>query len=264
MHNTRQFTPAHTKTRRMRVFIIGVLLLVIFAVPLFRNGVRKSVGYVGTGIGSGTHAVGGIFAWLGTSVRFKEALVSENTSLKAQVADLKSRLAERDQLAEENANLKQVLGRSGTMNLTLAAVLEKPPHSVYDTLVIDGGSGVGFVIGETVYAGGETPIGVISEVMPNSAIVRLYSAPGEKTDARLTPGNIDVTLVGRGGGNFETTIPHDFSVADATTVVTKEINPSILGVFKKITSDPRDPFQTLLLASPININELAFVQIKTN
>jgi hypothetical protein len=90
----------------------------------------------------------------------------------------------------------------------------------------------------------------------------LYSTSGEKTHARLSPSNIDVELVGQGGGNFIATVPHDLAISDSMTVVTKEINPRVIAVFKKVTSDPRDPFQTLLLASLVNMNELNFVQVK--
>jgi cell shape-determining protein MreC len=258
----RQFVPAHTKTRRIRIVAILVAIAAIFMVPFLRSAVTGGAATVGTGIGRGANSVGGFFASLRTSVRTKHALLDENAALKIQNADLVAKLLSRDTLVRENAELKAIMGRSEGVQFTLAAVLEKPPHSVYDTLVIDGGESAGFVVGQTVYANGETPIGAIGSVAARSAIVRLYSASGEKTGARLSPSNIDITLVGRGGGNFSAEVPHELAVELGATSVSKDIAPHVLAVFQKITSDPRDPFQTLLLASPINVNNLSFVQVR--
>ncbi len=261
---SRQFAPTHTKARQVRIIGIVVLLVTIFAIPLVRSGLRRGVSAVGLGVSRGTHSVGGFFSGVATSIRSKTSLEAENVALKAQVDELTTRLIDSVQLSRDNANLKAAMGRNESNHFTLAAVTAKPPQSIYDTLIIDGGSTVGFVAGNTVYANGETPIGTIDQVLPRSAIVRLYSAPGEKTEGRLSPSNIDVEIIGRGGGNFSATIPHDIVVGEGAAVVTKEIHSSVLAVFKKITSDSRDPFQTLLLGSPVNINELAFVEVRQN
>lgn len=262
MSPKRQFVPAHTKTRRLSAAVIIAVLAVIFFVPAIRNGVRRGTAVVGTGIGQATHSVGGFFGSIGTGFRSKNALVKANEDLAAKNAELATRIADRDTLSRELDDLKAAMGRSGSMRLTLAAVLEKPPHSVYDTLVIDGGTGAGFAAGNVVYANGDTPIGTIQEAAYGSAIVKLYSAPGERTEARLSPSGTDITLVGRGGGNFSANVPHDLAVGPGATVVSKDIDPRVLAVFQKITSDPRDPFETLLLSAPVNINELSFVEVR--
>ena len=262
--HSRQFSPTHTKTRQLRIAVIIVILVVVFAVPKVRSALRHGVSFIGLGIAQGTHSVGGFFGSVATAVRNKETLQNQNTALKAQVDQLTAQLATSTQLSQENADLKSAMNRTSTANFTLAAVISKPPHSMYDTIIIDGGSKNGFVTGQVVYADGQNPIGTIDQVLPTSAIVRLYSAPGQQTDARLSPSNIDVTIVGRGGGDFSATVPRDLVVTDGATVVTKDIDQSVLAVYKKITSDSRDPFQTLLLVSPINVNGLAFVEVRQN
>lgn len=270
MIRSRQFVPAHSAARRGRFVVVAIVLIALFAIPQTRSGIRHGVAAIGTSIARAAHSVGGFFGSLTTAVRSKQSLLSENENLKSTIEELNVRLGERDQLARENADLKASMGRSENVHFTLAAVLGKPPHSVYDTLLIDGGTNVGLAVGQAVYANGETPIGTIAQALPNSALVRLYSAPGEKSEARLSmpasdaarSDNIDVTLVGEGGGNFSTTVPHDLPILPGTAAMTKEINPKTLAVFKKITSDSRDPFQALLLAAPININELRFVEVK--
>ncbi len=258
----RQFAPTHTKTRQLRVIGALLFLVIIFAIPTVRSVTRRSVSAVGITIARSTHAIGGLFVTIGTTVRSKYSLANENDALKAQVSELNARLAQSDQTARENVNLKSAMGRNESAHFILATVIEKPPHSLYDTLVIDGGSSVGFSVGQIVYANGETPIGSIEQVLPSTAIVKLYSAPGEETEARLMPSNIDVTLTGKGGGNFYTTIPHDVTVSDGATVMTKETNASTIAVFQKVVSDARDSFQTILLGAPLNIYELNFVEVR--
>ena len=255
----KQYVP---RRNRAPVFILNaVVAIALLVVPVTRNGVRRGVGAAGTSILRGTHTISGWIGGIGSTLRLKSSLVAENSSLKTQITELGARLSERDELAQENQDLKATLGRAGSMKFTLAAVLAKPPESIYDTLVIDGGSSVGFTVGQVVYANGETPIGTIEEVLPSSAIVRLYSSSGEKTDARLGTSNIDITLVGHGGGTFSVQVPHDVVIPTGADALSKELDPHIIAVLDTSVADPRDSFQTLLFSSPVNMSELAFVQV---
>ena len=262
MSPKRQFVPAHTKTRRLRIAVIVGVIAVIFLVPVLRSGLRRGTAVIGAGVSQAAHATVGFFGSIGTGFRSKNALAAENAALAAQNAQLAAENANETMLAGELADLKASMGRTDpNMRFTLAAVIAKPPESPYDTLVVDGGASVGLAAGQTVYADGDTPIGTVAEVLPESAVVRLYSSPGQATDARLAPSNTDITLTGRGGGNFSATVPQGLAVADGATAVSKELVPTVLAVFEKVTSDPRDPFQTVLFASPLNVNGLAFVQV---
>ncbi len=261
MSPKRQFVPAHTKTRNLRVVIIVAAIAVIFAVPMLRNGLRYGASVVGTEIGRGTHSVGGFFSYIGTGFRSKNALEAQNVQLSTENAQLETEVADTDTLSQELDSLKATMGRATATHLTLAAVLEKPPHSPYDTLVIDGGTSAGFAAGQIVYANGDTPIGTVDQVSASSAVVKLYSAPGESTEARLATSGTDITLTGRGGGDFSAQVPQGLAVATGETAVSKDINPHVVAVFQKVTSDPRDPFQTLLLSVPVNVNDLSFVEV---
>ncbi len=258
----RQFSPSHSRARIQRIAAVVVIVAAISIVPVTRNAILGAVHGTGMAISRGTHAVGGWIVSLGSGFRSKIALEKENTLLKDRIAELSARTIADNDLMKENTDLKATLGRMENTHFTLASVLEKPSHSLYDTLVIDGGARAGLKVGQVVYANGETPIGTTSETYDLSALVTLYSSSGQKTDARLSPAKIDITLVGLGGGNFSATVPHDLLVADDAVVTTKELNPRAIALFKKITSDPRDPFQTLLLSAPVNMNELNFVQVK--
>ncbi len=265
---SRQFVPPPSRGKRTRILIIALLLVAIFLIPPVRNAVRSVVYTIGISIGHGANGVGGWFGSIKTSLASKHTLEEENRNLKIEIDELNTRMTDYNVLVSENAELKETLGRTGSARFTLAAVIQKPPHSLYDSLIIDGGEKLGFRVGQIVFANGATPIGVIEEVHATSALVKLYSAPSVALDARLSiPGggagsNIDVTITGRGGGNFTAIVPHDTDVVEGTTIVTKEIHPYVVAVFQKVTSDPRDPFKAFLLRAPVNMNELTFVQVR--
>ncbi len=258
----RQFVPAQTRSRRTRAAAIVFVVAVIFLVPPLRRTAFDAAGAIGLGTARVTRSVGGWIGGIGTGLRSKRALVAQNESLRAELGKAAAQLAAREQLLAENAALKEALGRRGEAHFIVASVLRKPPVSAYDTLVIDGGGEAGLAEGQTVYAYGETPIGTIVEVSGNSAVVRLWSAPGEKTAARLSPAGIDIELVGRGGGNFEAIVPQDLAVPESASAVTRELNAKVLARFRKVISDPRDPFQTLLMSAPVNVQMLSFVEVR--
>lgn len=261
MIHRKQFVPSNRKKIRSFTIVFILIVLALFIIPPTRHSVKKVGSFISMPFVRIVHTVGGWFSGIGTALERKSVLEKENKALTAQVTELEARLVERNAIAKENAEFREMLGRSDSASFTLAAVLTKPPRSAYGTMVIDGGSRVGFSEGDIVYASGKTPIGKIESVLPRSALVRLYTFPGEELEVRLSPSGIDATLVGRGGGNFSMEVPHGFIVPSETVARTKEIDPHIVAVLEKITSDPREPLQTLLLTAPVNIMELSFVEV---
>ena len=261
MNRKRQFAPASQGKRQIRIAVVVVCIVGILAVPATRTGIRVTVRSIGMVITRSATGVGNFFGTIGTAVSSKISLQKENDLLQSRIAELTARLDEHDLLASQNAELKASLGRADGLHFILAAVVSKYTNSLYDTFTIDGGTKAGLAVGQVVYAYGQTPIGHIVATFPNTATVQLFSTPGETYDARLSPSGIDVTLTGRGGGNFVTTVPHDLVIDTQSIAVTKELHSRIIALYQKVTSDPRDPFQTLLLVAPVNINQLSFVEV---
>ena len=249
------------KNRNTRIFFGAFILVALFLIPITRSAIRTTTVFVFSPVVYITNYVEGRISNIFETIKFKSTLVNENNDLNNQIINLNARYSNYNELVNENKQLKSVLNRSTDMNFILAAVVSKPPVSLYDTLLIDGGAGVGMEVGQTVYVDGTSPIGTINQVFSHSALVELYSSPSEKMDARLDPLNIDVTLFGRGGGDFLVSVPHDLIVPEGATVVTKEINPHVVGELQKAISDPRDSSQTLIFSSPINLNQLSFVEV---
>ena len=135
---------------------------------------------------------------------------SEAADLRAQLASTTAALADRDLLAQENAQLRQELGRlpgQGTAGRTvlLAGVLQSPPGTPYDTLLLDAGSSLGVSAGQRVFAG-NVAIGEIDAVYGNTSRATLYSAPGRSYQALLTTQGaaaVPVAVEGQGAGSMQ-------------------------------------------------------------
>jgi cell shape-determining protein MreC len=198
-------------------------------------------------------------------VRTKLSVFSENESLKNKIADLEMQMTDFQLLKIENEELKNLFFRiPSKSDFILGVILTKPNRSPYDTIVIDIGENVGLMGGEQVFANAEVPIGEITEVHPKDSLVSLYSNPGRKTEGVMTGTNATVELIGRGGGNFEMIIPLDMESEKGTTIVLPNIESRIIAIIESVLSNPTDSIKKVLLRSPVNFQELKWVQVKKN
>ena len=249
--------------RAFRIIVPILILLILILLWSYIGGVFKSASSalarplwkVGLGVNS---------SWSGftAGLRAKSALESENSALREEIAELKFNLTGFTDISEENAQLKEILGRVGSREVVLAVVLAKPGHSPYDTLVIDMGSRDGIADGARVFAYGDVLIGNINKVMPKSSIIRLFSSPGEKSDIILPEHDLYLQAVGQGGGSFKISAPRDLEVVDGAELLLPGLERQVLAVVQKTVSDPRDPVKTILAASPVNVQHLRWVEVE--
>ena len=199
-----------------------------------------------------------------------------NGQLRHHVAELESSLAshgaDSDTIAvlqAENTELKAELGRAtsfassqGSPKGILANVITIPNRSVYDTFLIDAGMAEGVTAGQQVSAFGAVAIGTIAAVNQHTATVMLYSAPDSQIAGNATEGDVAVSLIGRGAGEYEVHMPRSvhFTVGDA--ISTQSVTPLILARIEKIETDPRDPFQRLLAKAPVTLSSLKWVIVR--
>lgn len=199
----------------------------------------------------------------GYLIRTKSSVFKENENLKNENANLKTSMADYQIVKNENDDLKNLLGRIEQKNsFTLATILAKPNQSPYDTIIIDIGADFSLKEGEKVYADGGIPIGEVSKVYARNSLVMLYSNPGQITEGVLDGSNAQVELIGRGGGNFEMTIPRDIPSENGSLVVFPNLKSEIVAVIDGVISIPTDPVKRVLLHSPVNIQNLKWVQVK--
>ena len=196
-------------------------------------------------------------------------VASEAVLLRAQVAELEAKAADRDLLYKENLDLKARLGRTapdGAVRI-LAAVLLRPPAIPYDTLLIDAGKEHGITEGSLVYAGGSLLIGRVSQVGSGEARVTLFSAPGEKNDALLLSAAAPISgapipLVGQGGGSFIAEMPANANVAAGDYVELPGVEGSLLARVSRVERREEEPLLSVYARLPVNPFELRYVEIR--
>lgn len=196
------------------------------------------------------------------TLKTKGELELENAALTAEVANRQGDHVRVQLLAEENAELKNILGRENPKeHMTVAAVVARPPQSPYDTLVIDGGTQAGFSVGDTVVADGSIALGTISAVSSDTAKADLYSMPGGTMTVMLGPKNISTQASGRGGGNFIALVPRDAEVAKGDVVIFPGLSAKVLGEVSATIMRSSDTFKSVYFRIPVNISELRWVEV---
>ncbi|MEA3399157.1 MAG: hypothetical protein U9R00_01435 [Patescibacteria group bacterium] len=247
------------KKNNLRNFLIAILLFVLFIFISQSSNFFHKIGFsfwkIERNVDSALTDSSHIF-------RTKSSVFKENDYLKNKVFNLESKTMDYELIEAENEELKELLGRiSEKSNFVLGAVLVKPSRTVYDSIIIDLGLNDGLVGGEKVFTKAIIPIGEVAEVYEKTSLVSLYSNPGKRTEAVISDFNINVELIGRGGGNFETIIPLDLELERGIFLVLPGLKSRIIAVVEGDLSNPTDSMKKILLRSPINIQEIKWVQV---
>lgn len=254
------------KDRKKKRFYFGLFIAIIIVI-LSATGVFGKLGglfqRIAKPMWKAENAVQNGAENMGYVIRTKASVYNENEILKAKNQELEARMVEYGGLLKENADLKSAFDRTDPKDdFLLATILIKPNRSPYDTVILDVGKDHTVVAGSEVYAKGDVPMGTISEVYAHTSVVKLYSSPGEVTEAQIEGANASVELTGRGGGNFEMVVPVDLSVPEGTNVVLPFIKMRVVATVVDSISAPQDPLRKVILKSPVNIQEEKWLQIK--
>lgn len=262
------------RARRARQLKIAAGVLGVLLVFYFRAGISRGLSAAALEtfrpmLRAG-NAFGAKLGSMGAYFSFKASLARENENLRQELAARDAKMTNYDALLADNANLQKILARAPTeKKLVLAAILSWPDQSPYDTLTVDAGREEGVVSGDLVFANGDIPIGRVNSASEAAAKISLFSAPGEQTHV-IVPGTLSgadngdifFEVIGRGGGNFEMILPRDFALTEGQQTVLPGRTPSVIAIVRTILSDPRDPFKKALLASPVNVAALKYVEVE--
>ncbi|MGB8815797.1 MAG: rod shape-determining protein MreC [Minisyncoccia bacterium] len=249
------------KRNIIKTFIILIITLVFFVVfsQDFSKNILFSIGKPLWGFSSSL-----VSFWdnnIGI-LRSKQSLIAENIKLEEQIKSSKKDFLFLNLIKKENETLKDLLNRKKIgYSLILASVLEKPGLSPYDTLIVDVGKKDGISKGQLVMADSSVLIGEVAEVYDFSSKIKLYSSPGEKISVLVGSSNILKEAQGVGNGNYKIEVPKEIGVEVGDSIVIPSINVNIFGIVEKIESKNTDSFEVVLFKSPINIQELKFVEI---
>lgn len=257
-----QFRRNKPQTYKVGTFVLLAILVIVF-VTSARGVVAGGVVWVIQPVLAISRAAhDGFFSFVQTFSSTR-TLIAENSALKTELHDLKMRLLDRNILAEENAQLRELMGQSPAGVGVLGSVLSGPGSAPYDTLIVDAGTDDGIQDGDRVFVGENVIIGTVSATYAHSSQVTLLSAPGEKSDVVIVGGigtDAVVIATGRGGGNFEVLVPRDTGVATGTPVLAAGTS-RIIGIVEGAEGNANDPFKKLLLRTPINPQSIRFVRI---
>lgn len=194
--------------------------------------------------------------------RSKQALLEENKALKERNVFLMAEAYTLLIVRKENEELKEILDRRvPDRRVLLARARAGPGRSPYGTLLLDKGGADGVRVGDIATVYGDIALGVIDRAYEGSSIVKLFSSPGEETDALLGEGNVPIRAEGMGGGNFKARVPKGVVVKEGDSVVSPVLEVPLLGIVGSVESAPSDSFQSILFQVPINIYELKWVEI---
>ncbi|MFC1802128.1 rod shape-determining protein MreC [Patescibacteria group bacterium] len=193
--------------------------------------------------------------------QLKKSLSKENEALKETIKNMEANLLVGDLLWVENEQLKELIGFNfSTSSEKIAKVLSKPNNSPYDSLVL-GVNGDDIKVGDKVFAYKNILIGEVSKVFSKSSVVSLYSSYGRELNINIGIYGISALATGKGGGNFEVSLPRGVDIQKGDIVYVSGFRPSILGSVEEIIFDPADSFQTILFKTPVNIFELSWVSV---
>jgi rod shape-determining protein MreC len=263
-----QFRDKRNITRRKIITQISIWVVVfaVLSVGVLLSTSSKLLNLLGRPVWSAQKLTVGAVDGTADLIRTKSSVIRENDKLKSDNSALTAAMIDYQILKDENESLKAILGRVALKhNFTLAYILAKPDLSPYDTVIVDAGEKVGVSVGQSVYADGDVPVGEVTKVYGNTSLVSLYSNPGKVTNAFMASSNNSVEIVGRGGGNFDMRIPQEVVVNTGDMVVTtssKTVSSEVIAIVEGVTSSPSDPYKDVLLRSPVNIQDIKYLQIE--
>ncbi len=246
--NTKQYS----KCRRLVLIGIGIVVAIIVVRSIVKLVVTNTIAHQPL-VSAGTVV---------NTLSSKRALVDKLTELETTLQSYDAKLSTAALIQAENVELKAQLNRVPTTRGTLAHVVTLPNRSLYDTVTVDAGTAEGVIEGQVVYAFGSIALGTVSAVASDHATVTLFSAPGRETSGTVAGSNVAITMIGRGGGEYEVRMPRDVAFAVGDLVAYQSTDSAVLAEIERIATDPRDPFQKLYAKAPINLQALKWVIVR--
>lgn len=244
----------------MKGKIISFVILLLFILLFFTSFGAKALKVLVTPFWKGSISLQYFYNSNLELLRSKKSLIEENQKLIDSILLKDKDLKFLSVLEEENNELKKIKGNAEILSV-VASVISRPPKTPYDTLIIDSGSFSGIETGDLVIALGNVFVGEVFEVNSYMSKIKLYSSPGNKIDVLIGEEKIQKEAIGVGAGNFRTELPKEIEIKEGDIITVSSIVANIFGVVEKIEEKTTDSFKTVLFRSPINIQEIRFVEI---
>lgn len=257
--NRRNRWSATTKTLAGAVFVFFIVFIWTFFFPMSAKRVAVSVGIP---LWHAEDATIGFFTSLGGYFVEKEFLYQENLRLKQEIEASDIRVAAHDLVVEENAALKELLGRVDTNDTSFAYVLRTPGFAPFDYLLIDKGLDDGITVGMKALVENSAPIGEVVAVNQKTAEVKLYSSPDYEIEAFFESSRTAVRLKGAGSGTFEITVPKDTEVIVGDRIFLPGSEHHLLAIVESIEANEAETFKKVYAHSPMAVSSIRYVFLK--
>jgi cell shape-determining protein MreC len=196
----------------------------------------------------------------------KSSLQNQVSTLQAEVYDLQIKNTELSATALSGTHPDAVSFANTNPNTTgttliTAKVISKPPFAPFDTFILDQGSLSGIKIGDDVFIGKNILIGTISEVQDSFSHVTLFSSGTESRQINILRTGQTVSFNGRGGGNFNASLPKDLDVVVGDYLVDTSSKQHIIAQVYYIDTSSGGSFKEVFARIPINILEASWVSV---
>lgn len=202
------------------------------------------------------------------AIEDKDELLENNRILKERLLVSNSIIYENRLLHEENLAfrnffsvsdgfyLKEILdgNKKGVYFAKVAFDSAKKP---YDILILDRGNSDS--IGSIVFNSSGYVLGDVFESSLNYSRVKLFSSYGRKVGGFIGKDKTLLEAEGLGNGNFEVSVPRDFSVTLGDRVIYPGDKNLFLGIVKEVVSEDNLPTKKVFFSFPYNLNETKIV-----
>lgn len=245
-----------------RIRVVAILLLVIFVLVSAKSIVSSVASIVTSPFYAVAHYFKESSATIPSFIRDRNLLIEEKRALETALASQQGIALTLEHAMQENKELRQMLGALPAERL-VAGVIAQPPHTPYDTLVLDRGTDAGITQYAPVFHTNGAAIGYIRSVTARSAIVTLFSSPHAETTVYVFGPNIFARAEGQGGGVTRISIPQGIVVTEGDIVVLPALDGGLFGTIDAVESTPTGPEQNafITLAAPIASIRLVSVGI---
>jgi len=240
------------------IFLFIIIAVSALAPSFFPRIISSGTIPLWKGGGCLENGVGNFFGFFQT----KSSLLKKNDELKQVLVSKQVELLKLEVLKKENNDLRLLLGGRTETNTEMAEVLSKPPRSLYDTIIIEGGEDKGRIAGARVFFKDSALIGEIENVYGKSSSVKLFSSPENTIDGFIGRTAVTITLSGEGGGNLSARLPKGVDIRKNDVIVAPGYGDFIIAKVGSTESSVTDSFQTVRLKSPIGFSGLRFVFVE--
>jgi len=262
---------------RTLVWLLAIGLLALLAIVLSQQGsldpLRNLTLTVASPIARALGGAAGPVADFLDRQAHRQDLEEENRQLRQQIEALTAEIARLRQegfLSGELANLAQVEESRPGDSFLVARVIAKDPSNLREAVAIDRGSDDGVAEGQVVMSEGGSLVGVVSKVLNDFAWVTLVTDPNSNVNAMVLESRTEGVVSGSvHDGLSMDLIPQEADVKAGNTVATSGLGGNfpealLIGQVVAVKGEPQDIFKKAEVKPAASLSRLEHVLVLTS